>query len=135
MKTTPYMPLVTAEFIQLVITEREAARIEFGDDYVEGKQPLFLFGVLVAQIGGISEAILGDAAEGKVGNLDLAEQRCIAAAATLASLYELLDKVRDQFLITNDDEDLDEDGWLPADQMEAAIRALNARHDNTEPCD
>ena len=118
---------VTAEFIQLLVAEREAARIQFGDDFTEGKQPLFLSAVLSAQVGRISEALIGDSTDGKVANLDLAEQRCIAAAATLASLYELVDRVRDQFLETGEDEDLDEDGRLPQAQMEVAVRTLMAK--------
>lgn len=87
------------EFLALVEEERIASRERWGDDYQRGKNPNFLIHLLTVQLGvlaaeGLEEAHNGDFNDAMLG----VQQQAVVVAGLLASLYELSERHRGEYL-------------------------------------
>ena len=87
---------------ELVATEADRQLVRWGDDCDNGKQPLFLLGVINQTLGGVAQAVIGNAGETKEANATTALERLVRLGAAIEALYVLVAK-------------LDERGWNKGD--------------------
>ena len=87
-----------ADFFPEANEEREYSRSIYGDDYANGKTIEYINLILLADLGVVANAIMGGG-DTKVENCEAAMEALITVAADCKSLFELLGKTRDEFLV------------------------------------
>ena len=89
---------LTDEFLALVERERSDTRSKWGDDYQNLKTPQLLTQVIVKEIGVLAASSLEEAnSDFNDAMVDVQEQ-AVVIAGLLASLYELADRHRIEYL-------------------------------------
>jgi NTP pyrophosphatase (non-canonical NTP hydrolase) len=86
---------ITQQYLEAVGVARRQSREQWGDDYTNGKSAGFLITVLIAAIGEVADAVIGNASDDTMQNAIAAQELMIDVGGICVSLYEWMDKKRE----------------------------------------
>lgn len=82
--------VITEDYLAAVAANRRKTREQWGDDYGNGKNAAFLITVLVAALGEVADAVIGNTSDDVMGNALAAKDLMVEVGGICASLYEWL---------------------------------------------
>jgi len=86
------------EYLHLVAEERERTLVEHGDDYENGKEPNLLMTIVAKEFGVMSACALEEANRDYGDAMLDIQRQCVVVGGLLASLYELAERHRLDYL-------------------------------------
>lgn len=94
---------ITQQYLSAVAANRRRTKAQFGDDYENGKDAGFLITVLVASMGEVADAVIGNTCDDTMENALAARELIVDVGGVCASLYEWLGRQCEEIARERDD--------------------------------
>ena len=82
--------VITEDYLAAVAASRRKTREQWGDDHANGKSAALLITVLVAALGEVADAVIGNASDDTLQNALAAQELMVDVGGICVSLYEWL---------------------------------------------